>query len=177
MVSLGRPEDAFARKIREISDIATLALREARRARSGEGGTTVVEQTYVTNNNTTIENPDLDLYFLPFEETLASVPAGGEISGSIAWNDRSLCNLVRVTMTVDTELEFMLLRQPVFDSVNRPKHRAFYATGVGNYFMREGGALFDYADETASGMLHYWFHNVGLSATVPTLVLNKRVPQ
>lgn len=120
----------------------------------------------------------LDSLFYPLEVALPSVAAGAEISGSTPWASRSLCNLLRVTMSVDTELELMLLRKPVFDATNRGKHMAFYSIGVGNQFMREGGSLFDYQDEVDGGFdLHYWIHNVGLSTTVPTLVLNKRVPQ
>lgn len=120
---------------------------------------------------------DLDRFYVPLGVTLGPVTPGSEISGSVPWASRALCNLVRVEMDVATEMEFMLLRQPVFDSTNRSKHAAFSATGVGNKFMREGGALFDYFDENQGENLHYWFKNVGLSASSPTLILNTRTPQ
>lgn len=174
MHSWSRPEDKLAKHIRDIAETATIALREARAARTSV--TNVITQV----ENTTIlppPNVDMDAYYVTLEAILPSIPAGAEISGSIIWTSRSLCNHIRVDMSVDSELEMMLLRQPVFDSVNRPKHKVFHAVGMGNHFMREGGALFDYSDEAATGLLHYWIRNAGLSATVPTLLLNKRIPQ
>lgn len=139
---------------------------------------TGADPTYDQGNGVTTPAPTVAIpAYVELQVTLPSVASGAEISGSVTWASRSLCNLLRVEMTVDTECELMLLRKPVFDSTNRGKHKAFYGIGVGNRFMREGGCLFDYEDENGGSSLHYWLKNVGLSTTVPTLILNKRVPQ
>jgi hypothetical protein len=120
----------------------------------------------------------LDSLYIPFTYTFPAIAAGAEAGFSIPWANRSLVNHLRVEMSADTEMELYLLRQPHWTtSTLRNTHAAFYAFGVGNKFMREGGALLDYSDESGNTNLHVWMKNVGLSTTTPTLILNKREPQ